>query len=333
MWRVNKALIRVFASRSRDGNKPPPPPPRLLALPDELLLSITDFLDDSDLACLSLCNRALHRMFARNPRRSLFLHIAVPTEQRKSLLLRLARDQPKLFFCHDCSRLHHVTDVGPPCDEYLMFKHMRPLHCISRSAMTPFCFKCHSLPGLYSLKFQHVQLVMEQHRLGAGHGMALSLLSLLEVQLNVDYTTLFSVEPKILDDKLYVRIQQWIIFSGGRRPLSNNTWCINICSCLRSHLGPVFLADLLECTIDHSVEEATCPTCHAYLRCSRCSMDIRTEMKSLGPNSHGLLVTKWLCLGRGEDPNDPEWRIHWEDSSTLVQSTNCAGAFRAKALE
>ena len=82
----------------------------LLELPHELLLDITDFLDISDVICLSLCNYAL------NAKLSHFRHSPHLREERvrRELLLRLAKHDLAVFFCYYCARLHPTSRVPPP---------------------------------------------------------------------------------------------------------------------------------------------------------------------------------------------------------------------------
>jgi hypothetical protein len=59
---------------------------------------------------------------------------------------------------------------------------------------------------------------MTRHRRGCGSGHALEMLQACETSeaSEFDYiTTLLSVEPAIINDELYLRIQQWIVFVSG----------------------------------------------------------------------------------------------------------------------
>lgn len=86
----------------------------LLDLPHELLLQIIDFLYVSDMACLSLCNRALRNKLCIASWESLCVGNGFD-EQGRDFPLRLTRDHPSCFSAipvHTCilwiESGHHV---------------------------------------------------------------------------------------------------------------------------------------------------------------------------------------------------------------------------------
>ena len=85
----------------------------LSALPTELLLEIISHPEASDAACLSLCNRSLYGTLIAESRRLVRKdQWRLPSRQREKILVRIARDQPKLYYCCSCSELHTVTSLG-----------------------------------------------------------------------------------------------------------------------------------------------------------------------------------------------------------------------------
>ncbi|KAJ5463913.1 F-box domain-containing protein [Penicillium sp. IBT 31633x] len=44
--------------------------------------------------------------------------------------------------------------------------------------------------------------------------------------------------------------------------------------------------------------------------CSSCNTDYQVELHRLGQNGLALVITRWLNLGAGLTPEDPQWRVH-----------------------
>lgn len=210
----------------------------LLRLPHELLLSIVDFLDEADTACLILCSHAFRRRLGDSCWKSFRTEStsltpdtnfgapfwksspigSAPNHQRENFLLRLVRDCPRYFFCYTCSRLHPLHYIKPPCSKSGKHYHLRydsPL----KDDEPPPCFSI-DYGSKYKFRFYHFQLTMARHRDGPDHGMALDKLPIIEVTRR-DYpdrdsvTALLSVEPRIISDELWMRVQQWVVFAPG----------------------------------------------------------------------------------------------------------------------
>lgn len=155
--------------------------PALLRLPPESFDHILDALDNSEIACLSLCNRALSHKLGAISWSSLFVGTGSDS-QRRYFLLRLARDHQDYFFCYTCSHLHPVALVGPPRRTQFQWPRKPCLRCVTRPGVQELPICCFTLYSSYFLAFQHLQLAMDRHRYGLGYGIALDTLSITEVQ-------------------------------------------------------------------------------------------------------------------------------------------------------
>lgn len=75
------------------------------------------------------------------------------------------------------------------------------------------------------------------------------------------------------------------------------------------------LIDILHCKLSHrgysySCQSKPCPACKNLLKCTMCATEFQLEAVEFPEGTDkALVLTKWLCLGRGEDPSDPQWQL------------------------
>lgn len=346
---VNSLLAKVARLTNGDGRAGTDSQAHLLRLPPELLLHIVDFLEASDAALLSLCNHDLCRALGGASSWTSLTAEHGLRDQRQRFLLRLARDHPKYFYCHTCSTLHLTACVGqardldfqsPPLPYWL-----RCLCDFRSAAGLRRCFETHwDGSGTYDFLFPHLQLAMMRHHQGAPYGQLLATLAIREIQELSEEpgepTTLLSVEPMIVSDQLFLRVQQCITISlTVFRSEMERSWYISICTHATRHHRE-FRADLLRCKLEHqSQRDPACATCAPFTRCSKCDIEFTTSVHPLGDEASVIVVTKWLDLGRGETPEDPKWQRNlcpwvYGGDSTLVgaQTANSTSlAFEASA--
>lgn len=93
-------------------------PRNLLDLPVEILLMIVDSISPVDLISLPLCSQGLLNLFFDAEGNLLpYRHGEPPNNERVDSLTRLSRDNPHLFLCSTCGKLHHTrmaTNLGHP---------------------------------------------------------------------------------------------------------------------------------------------------------------------------------------------------------------------------
>ena len=307
------------SSRSCDqpDDEPDEPPnlpslpslPSFPSLPTELLLSILDFLSVSDRACLSLCNRALrNKLGATSKDLARYGKAQGNTHSRPDFLLRLSRDSPGAFYCFDCRRLHPSVRTRPP----------GPLFCpdpyrFSGCFASDLGFYYHFTNGVYHkyhLMFQHVQLAMARYRYGVNDGIALDTLSYTEVRVSdhCNISILFSVEPRIISNGLYLRMQHCILFDHGS---SSNVarWATpKVCTHYIELAHECRLPR--PCTSSRETLNKIRGTSPPFQHCPTCSISYHVEIKRLGDRYRAFVLTKWLSLGQGNSPLDPKWQRH-----------------------
>ena len=281
--------------------------PTLLGLPQELLDTIVSFLDTPEAACLSICCKELYRRLGTAQLQLMRLGHG-HEHQRKEFLAHLARDNPNLFFCHICSYLHLVARVGPA-----LIRGGRHA-CLKLPSGRDFpaqSFETYGGISSYQLTFPHVQLVMERHRNGPDHGISMSALSITEIR-NIKrhkVWVLLNAEPRIIDNELFLRVQQWIIFDQDDKPTFAKLCSPSICSHINKYAGTTTL-DLLQCQTQHVGGRASCMTCSALYRCIDCALEFESDAIYLEDRRLAVIITKWLNVGNGDSPTNPSWRRH-----------------------
>lgn len=176
----------------------------LSGLPDELILAIVDFLDDEDVASVSLCNRSLHQVLYRPSWPSLSRKPDGTVSDKTTQFLRtLARDQPRVFYCHDCSLLHATRRLNPP--GVAPWSWADVLDCVATTtAADPPASASHPTKITFS-----ISRFLTSRRSWSGIDMAANTAwQLSKKKLNHDRdnrTALLSVDPMVLNDKLCLR--------------------------------------------------------------------------------------------------------------------------------
>jgi len=290
--------------------------PSLLArLPDELILYVADFLDAKDVACLSLCDRNFQTKLDCSW--SLLRTSESCQQQRAGFLSQLARDHPRLFFCHACCLLHSTSHVLPASYSTLRQYSMH-MRCTTRPKLsdTPaLAFAVHERNTVYRLSFQHVQLAMDRSRRGAGHGLSLEALSVKEIHVAEDnsakITTLLSIEALCPSNELYLRVQTWTLLNPKDLAGLVDAKHISLCSHVNHYVSADLMSAVIRCKLYHSDEKPSCPTCFLVLKCRRCAMELQITLKEFEQGQDiALVITKWLNLGQGKHVSDPKWQRH-----------------------
>jgi hypothetical protein len=152
---------------------------------------------------------------------------------------------------------------------------------------------------------------MNRHRRGRGSGHALEMLQACEIKEPTDFSniiTLLSVEPAIIKDELYLRIQQWVVVVGGDLARAGLLQSLSICNHFSDACST--LRPILVCKLYHHETRQECATCQPYLQCTKCRIEFNIQTRDLGVDDRAIIVTKWVRLGHGLSPTDPHWRPH-----------------------
>jgi hypothetical protein len=293
-------------------------------LPTELVLDILSYLDPVDTALLAHCNQSFHRLLGNR-------HLSVT--QRQEYLTRIARDFPTDFACPTCFQLHKCRQVKPPSSWARQSDGQ--LTCMQKE---------HSISHLgdYTLRFAHVQLAMLRHRQGWPYGT--SHRSLHATQLSVyDATspellqpkTLFSMDTRIIDDELYLRVQHIQLFDpsdadfikGLRFGICDHIWDTGD---LPKHIARTMMQQYWQqrylksdyvSRIRVSGYEFDCVSRTRVFGCAVCSVRVHVELGQVLTDRLALITSKWMNLGHGVTPEDEKWRRH--QSGTVSAENRC----------
>lgn len=182
-------------------------PHLLFDLPPEILLMVSEYLSDADVASLALCNHGLLSFFPRALQkissvgnRSLWFS-EIP-KSRSDLLTRLSHDSPDFHFCFNCQMLARSQDVelpngwlsashsGDHIDECLPSQTVwMPVLRLFREANPPeenitfgresgVCFRIY---------YVHVQLAIRALRSGPQFGIPIEAFSFTKVEIGVEH--------------------------------------------------------------------------------------------------------------------------------------------------
>lgn len=259
-----------------------------------------------------MCNRrlfvALHHNKTTLPR---------PTGSDKlALLHQIESDLPHHFLCYCCIILHKFD--GP---EEFGLRGMRVMSRCRLPCLVEYLWQENELQMQihhfalhtdYCLSFMHLQLAMKQFYLGPRCGITTESLSHVEVKEHPKVTTLYSIEAQICTEPvgLYLRIQDIMLVKDP----TTNLFGESITSIIPSHdfsicphIGSPDIESLVEPLLLHHIEgtlfsqlDGTCVTCN-----TDCHFEIREHC-----GCGALIVTRWINLGPGLNPDGPLWRIH-----------------------
>ena len=301
---------------------------RLLTLPLELLLLITEFLERHEAVLLSL---------SRHKLRSTFGHAAIESpswltldrsqqaalhQQRRKFLHFLVVGHPWYFACSDCNALHKTADVLLPGRNSKRLEASPHTELRCGTGFKGSWYILHSpreQDTFYRLTPQHLRLAMDRYHHGAPYGLGLDSLSYAQVTRPARFSlpTALYVIPRIVSGKIYLRSQIWILrddvswdkFEDCERYLF-------ICE----HMPAKFFNALLLCKFENQHGDPPCPTCPTFLCCVRCGVEFRVREDRPQPPYQdrlrpvrALVVDIWRDLGHGEDDWDPSWYSHMRD--------------------
>jgi hypothetical protein len=290
-----------------------PEPGRLNGLPLELLLSISDLLEPEDVICLSMCNRRLFE--ALKFKRTLLSSTEDDEYNKLEVPRRLERDLPNHFFCWICDILHKFD--GPEwfalSDGYS--GSFSRLPCVSkwerqrtglRSTIRylPLIEEC----GKYSSKLQDV---MRYFYFGVQYGVGAESLYHTQVNKCLDATTLFSIESRVYQEQkgLCLQIQEILLVyyalmglfipkaPSPDRPTPYYFW---ICE----HFSRREMRHRIKSTLSAFLSDTSMSPLRG--NCDKCNTDFELQIEEVRGRL-ALILTKWIILGPGAKPDDPDW--------------------------
>lgn len=306
-------------------------PTNLPDLPLELLLLISEHLSLVDVACLSLCNHDLMECFASRAEHSFTQYIPNtrgPEDERRIVFLTsLSRDLPQYYLCYSCLRLHPWRSVALPkpwFDPRQCFKSMDDKYWPLTRPLTLDHFPTYTFLEIH---FIHLQLVMRRFYYGPQFGISPESLFYIEVAVHdpdplfktsaEPVTSLMSIEARIYPTapSLCLRIQELAAVK------QHNVWGLfpevepmSICG----NMGPHRFSNVVKAHIESYCSSGQASTRPAdYGRCPECNTSYKLELRELDQANICLVVTRWLDLGPGLNPNDVRWKTHVDYSCGL----------------
>jgi hypothetical protein len=108
-----------------------------------------------------------------------------------------------------------------------------------------------------------------------------------------------AVDPQIVGDELYLRIQRWALKPSGYAPQHRGLSSPQMrFSCYCYALDKFVLAEIDHL---HAQQESL------YVTCAHCGEVCHVMFQRWVHGSCATVTTRWLSLGRGLDPNDKPW--------------------------
>ncbi|KAJ6020948.1 hypothetical protein N7540_006452 [Penicillium herquei] len=319
-------------------------------LPVDLLFCIRDYLSPVDITCLSLCTRGLMSFLSPGSPGALKDRIprAQPgdmTSERFIFLDLLSKDLPQYYLCHSCMQLHLWSNVNMPgMTEYRnQTENGIPLSCImklrSNSNWTEFYWlslamqeECYVSHNHYSFYFVHLYLMMRRFRYGPTYGLSPDAAFFAEVNvqpLQHFPGRFFASLLPTLNDQTFFNSYLTHIFSVEARVNP-----INPSLCLRFQDTGLVSREFALMLIPKDADDHFSPCGHrknkspepfrslmeAYSangdlgisrgKCTDCSMEYEIQVREADTNDVTLTITRWIDLGPGLSPDDPQWRTH-----------------------
>ncbi|KAJ6181076.1 hypothetical protein N7519_011537 [Penicillium mononematosum] len=287
-----------------------PEPDKLNGLPLELIISISDLLEPEDIICLSMCNRRLFE--ALSCKRTLLS----PTEYDElAVPYRLQRDLPNHFLCWSCDILH--TFDGPEwfalSDRYSEWPSLLPCANKWEVCREGLHFRICSLPFMeqYGKYSSSLQSVMRYFYCGVQYGVGTESLYHTQVNKYPDATTLFSIEPRVyqVQKGLRLQIQEILLVYHARMglfipkapfPDRSSPYYFWICE----HFSRREIRQRVKSILSAYLSDT--PMSPLRGNCDKCNTDFELQMEEVRGRL-ALILTKWIILGPGAKPDDPDW--------------------------
>ena len=312
IWQRWKHLSQYFDASARSLSDRRRSTTGLLALPPEIVRTITEYLSPPERACLLLCNQYLLAVIGKDTLAGLQRGTDEEDGDRDVFLIILTRDLPHHFFCYECSRLHRQVCVGPLGPA---LQPHNPLPCVAYPHRQSFWGRL-GAQGLKwcGLTFSHVQLAMKRYRYGPEHGISTDSLAFVSVSDQNDdqtaqrTTKLVSVDAHIFPEPetFCLRVQQWVMLrSTELRDILPVARSVEICH----HLDDLtwHVRQAIESNMDSHWPEITLPIISDVSNCDWCCTDFQIELRMVGDDSLAMVITKWLDLGAGLSLKDIKW--------------------------
>ena len=264
-------------------------------LPVEILLHIRDFLPLSSSACLILCSRQM--MTALGSQCLSSLRARNHTMERRRFLIMLQKDLADWLLCYCCSHFHPVKSL-PGLQDHWYYRKEPP--CVQENG-------CLHVVSGFNIRFQHLQLLMNQYRFGRPYTGYLETLTFNFSRSYKDCTLQGDLRCEIVAGQLLLRFSQKLGLLIPTNIRSIQALVRQICPHLRWLGGDPTLLDTAKCRLSH-LSNSSCSGCSMLKCCRECSTWFLVGARELDGSKTELLIEAWKYLGSCETPYDPRWR-------------------------
>ena len=275
---------------------------RIFMLPPELLDIVSGILPFRSRAAFSVCSQGLWRLLGANILRH--LKNANGIADKREFLRLLERDLPYYMYCHHCTILHPLLRNDKP----MWWRNDNEAVCVRKSGAM-------RVKWDFYICFHHVQLIMDNYRLGKDYRRPLE-------QLSRDWRSRYQGDPKtrvwgeICNGELVVRINRTL---NSRFHLITPANVQHVATCLYDSICPHQNLDHRFCKRRFGgITHLWCVTHDRELPCGeccsgrKCCQDCLTlyEIKEVQRGDHKieLELDIWKYLGPCKSPWDPQWR-------------------------
>ena len=288
-----------------------PHPVGLMDLPLELIGKIIPHTYEYSKGCLCLT----HPVF-----RDLMSAKDLDWEYGPVFLMRLAQDNPRVFFCFDCLKLHHLATMRLGC----LFH--RRLIVLDQGAVN------RTREEDVMMEFRHVQMAMRAHRHGQQYGMGLAEIPFGNGNRIYDSEELeeirLSTAMKIVDGKLLSKISASVVINSKnpgveniKQTMSPGSWVLGalVRHSTCGHISPRYLQ--YEIQWGYRNARKTCKNGENFpkietnvCRCPGCPREVQLTFETSSEKIHKVVCTGWVDLGDGNHPTGPLTDAPiWED--------------------
>ncbi|KAL4906226.1 hypothetical protein BDW74DRAFT_151540 [Aspergillus multicolor] len=250
-------------------------------------------------------------------------------------LIRIARDNPDLFCCLRCAKLHPLADIKHPASTERDWRH--PCLDIAREHLEDITqplrmlFGSHWAGGQYDFRHCHLVAAVKNHCHGGTLGVTAEALGYTQVTTSrtcvrdTEVTELFSIQGLVCSRStsidhlqtgedaqatampaLVLQIQNWMLFHNRPSMALVMGELRHMDICAHKIVSSAIQAGSLGVNGNLQLHSDGPTLVNQY--CRACGVEFRVDLHGCGDDGKAVVVTKWVDLGAGLDIDDVKWR-------------------------
>ena len=285
---MGSCLSRPLAFLSITANKRVP----ISTLPVEIIQYISvAYLPADDAASLALCSRSMLEILGTQTLRSLQLDRYYSEKIR--FLENLERDLPDWLLCPHCTKFHPVDPNAHPRKLWNFSKEKR---CARVNGVVTIGYE-------YYIRWELVQLLMRDYRLGRPHEKYLKKLSDVYTIRLPESRLKGGVTASIVEGDLILKVKHTLKLIKGRDITLSRTIFSKLCPHLVHCFVDPMLVQALRCRLRHAArKQPPCIECKGWKHCPECPTFFYVHVRSLEDPVTEIQVDIWRNLGTCESP-------------------------------